>query len=121
MKTVSIADQYKWITSDYRTQKNNPSIKRHRYYSRNAGGVYNIKFQRYVYYCMNQAIEDRIYLIVYVGDEKTFIDAPHGNRKNDKERNFIKTNKALLNLLKQSDAFPHTLCKQKISERNSKL
>ncbi len=70
---------------------------------------------------MNQAIEDRIYLIVYVGDEKTFIDAPHGNRKHDKERNFIKTNKALLNLLKQRDAFPHTLYKQKISKQNSKL
>jgi hypothetical protein len=121
MKTVSIADQYNWISSDYRTQKNNPSIKRHRYYSRNAGGVYNAKFQRYVYYCMNQDIEDRIYLIVYVGDEKTFIDAPHGNRKHDKERNFIKTNKALLNSLKGSDAFPHTLYKQKISEQNSKL
>jgi hypothetical protein len=48
MKTVSIADQYKWITSDYRTQKNNPSIKRHIYYSRNAGEVCNTKFQRYV-------------------------------------------------------------------------
>jgi hypothetical protein len=84
--TVSIRDQHRWFSSEYKIDEEN-QIKRQKYYSRDIENcVYNREFKRNIYYSLLKNSEDRIYLIAYVGNESSFKDAPHLNRKKDLKR-----------------------------------
>ncbi len=119
---ISITDQYRWHSSDSKIIDEENQIKRQRFYSKPFGDERSNKdFSRFVYYSLNQKLEERIYLISYLGNEKVYIDGPHKNRKHDMERNFTSSNMNLLSSITDTNIQPNVLYKKKLAEENLKL
>ncbi len=121
-KKVSITDQYRWQSSIYRYLKSHPTVKRQKYYAVNYGEKYlNTNFKRYVYFENDKSIHDRIYLIAYIGNHKSYKEGPHGNRKHNKNREFIPSHPDVLKTIEKTNFSAKNLYMQKITEQNSNL
>jgi hypothetical protein len=122
LSKISISDQYRWHSSDTRTIDEENQIKKQRYYSKPFGDDRSNKdFLRFIYYSIEQKLEERLYLISYVGNEKVYKDGPHKNRKHDLERNFTSSSINLLSSITNTNIQPNVLYKKKLAEENLKL
>lgn len=118
---ITISDHYRWYSSRIKISPEN-QIRRHRYYAYDAEKKSsNTKFIRYVYYLMNVETTERLYILAYLGNEKTYIDGPHGNQKYHLQRKFITSDKSVLQAITDSSESPSVQYKRLISEQTSKL
>ena len=122
MKKITINEHYAWYSTEYTFSKENKTIKRQKYYATsNTSRSYNTKFSRVVYFSIEKEIKDRVYLIAYLGDEKTYTDVSHGNRKFHKERIHFQTEPLLLSSIELINKTPSVIYKEKICEQTAKL